>query len=519
MLLRAGRFGSFGLPLFRIIRPFTVMSSVMSEPVPAKREISPPPRPPKKKVKVKKYKEPPVDPVSSEGVLINDIKSLLQSKGISEQNVINDMQEFFSRPKGEPHPEHGPVTVKIEGQSSVGDGIGLYEVSPDRYRVITVPFALAGETVEAKVFKTFKYYFQADLIKVVTPSPVRNNDLIKCKYFGQCSGCQYQMIPYENQLEMKRQVIVNAFKHYATGIDRSRLPEVLPTMASPLTHGYRTKLTPHFDVPRQGLQAPPPIGFGIKGQKKVLDIEECPIGTSIVNKGMTEQRKHVHDNYASYKRGATLLLRENALTPEERVCTTSTKEIITEYIDQFKFQYPAGSFFQNNNSILPLVTAYVRDNIVLPSTGKLPKYLVDTYCGSGLFAVTCSTASESVIGVEISKDSVAYAQKNADMNGVKNASFIVGEAEKIFEKVNTNPEDTSIIIDPPRKGCDKAFLDQLLDFSPAKVVYVSCNVHSQARDIEYILSDPRNKYKVESIRGFDFFPQTHHVESVAVLST
>jgi tRNA (uracil-5-)-methyltransferase len=235
-----------------------------------------------------------------------------------------------------------------------------------------------------------------------------------------------------------------------------------------------------------------------------------------------KQREFVHKNLLTYKRGATLLLRENTMTiddgTKQATCSTSSKDIISEYVGNFKFQFPASSFFQNNNSILPLVTSYVRENIVSPSTGEAPKYLVDTYCGSGLFAITCSQASESVIGVEISKESVSYAQKNAEMNEIKNASFILGQAEKIFEKVKTPPQHTSIIIDPPRKGCDNAFLDQLLEFKPSKIVYVSCNVHSQARDIEYLLtSDEGKKYKIDSIKGFDFFPQTHHVESVVVL--
>lgn len=473
-----------------------------------------------KKVKKKKFKEPPVDPISAEGILLTNIKELLKEKEIPEEDVINDMQEFFERPKGQPHPEHGPVAVDIVGLSSTGDGLALHRMDNGKLQVIVVPFTLVGDKVEAKVYKTFKYYFQADFVKVITPSDMRDDSLIKCKYFQSCSGCQYQMVSYKDQLEIKRQVIVNAFKHYAANLDPSLLPEVQSTVGSPKTLGYRTKLTPHFDVPKRGLDGPPPIGMGEKGKKSVVDIEECLIGTEPLNKGITEQRKYVHDNYASYKKGATILLRENNVNPGEKVYTTNTKEIITEYVgDEYKFQYPASSFFQNNNSILPAITSYVRENVVLPSTGNLPKYLVDTYCGSGLFAVTCSSASESVIGVEISKDSVEYAQKNADLNGVKNASFIVGQAEKIFEKVNTPKDETSIIIDPPRKGCDNAFLNQLLEFKPAKVVYVSCNVHSQARDVEYLLNDPRGKdYKVESIRGFDFFPQTHHVESVAVIS-
>ena len=180
-----------------------------------------------------------------------------------------------------------------------------------------------------------------------------------------------------------------------------------------------------------------------------------------------------------------------------------------------------GSFFQNNNVILTDFTGYVHNQIL--STFKelephdQPRFLVDAYCGSGLFSVTCGEGFESVLGIEISPDSVKYAASNAKKNNVDNASFITGSADGIFEVVKTPPDQTALIIDPPRKGCDEAFLNQLLKFNPRVVVYVSCNVHTQAKDIGYLLRSGEGKHNVTAIRGFDLFPQTHHVESIATL--
>jgi len=120
--------------------------------------------------------------------------------------------------------------------------------------------------------------------------------------------------------------------------------------------------------------------------------------------------------------------------------------------------------------------------------------------------------------VDIAADSIAYASSNAAANNINNARFITGNAERIFESIDFPGAETSVIIDPPRKGCDKLFLDQLLQFKPKRVVYVSCNVHTQARDLGYILNGGGSGYRVDEIRGFDFFPQTHHVEGVAVLT-
>lgn len=489
-----------------------------------------------KKKTTKRFREPPAaDPTSHEGVLVTDIKTVMKSKDIPEEAYTNDLREFFSRPKGFQHPEYRVVEIEILAISGGGEGIGYVkaeqqqeEEGSEKYQVVIVPFTVAGDVVQAKLYRTQKYYYSADLVSVVKPSPNRDDSLVRCQYFGKCQGCQYQMLSYDNQLEIKRNVIVNAYKHNSD-LDPALIPDVGNTVGSPLEYSYRTKLTPHFDIPRKALEQAPPVGFGQPGRKTVIDIEECAIATPVINGGLTKQKAWFKDNFKQYKRGATFLLRENLVAQESeagsekptdlvKVCATSTKDIITEHVGKYVFKYPASSFFQNNNSILESVTQYVRDNVVLPGTGAPPNYLVDAYCGCGLFTITCSGSAKYVIGVEISQDSVRYATTNAKLNNV-DASFVVGTAAKIFDNVNAVAAETSIIIDPPRKGCDHQFLDQLLDFKPAKIVYVSCNVHSQARDVGYLLNSPKGKdYVIDSIRGFDFFPQTHHVESVAVLS-
>lgn len=192
------------------------------------------------------------------------------------------------------------------------------------------------------------------------------------------------------------------------------------------------------------------------------------------------------------------------------------------------FQYGASSFFQNNNSILVPLTSYVRDAIFpssSSSTQQKPTHLVDAYCGSGLFALALSSHFDKIAGIELSNESIKAAKFNATLNNLapSKCSFLEGDAANIFDTVQSYPRDqTAVIIDPPRKGSDEKFIDQLIDFGSSTVVYVSCNVHTQARDVGMILRKSREKmggkeYVVESIRGFDLFPQTSHVESVAVL--
>lgn len=452
----------------------------------------------------KRYKPKPkkIDSVSAEGVLRREIDELLRSEGLDPATAKYDMAAFFARDRSKPWPGHVDVQVDVVALSSLGVGIALHEGKP-----VIVPCTVVGDKVRTHIFRTEEAYSESRLIEVLDGGVDRKDDHIKCRYFGTCSGCQYQHVEYPTQLEYKRTVVCNAYKYMSPKLWASgKLPEIHPTIGSPKEWGYRTKLTPHFDAPPIG-----PIGFGMRASKDIVDIEECMIATDVVNSGLKERRKFVHEHASEYKRGATILLRES----KGGVCISDNRAVNTEQVGDFTFTYRANEFFQNNNSILPVVTAFVRDKIRI--NDQAPKFLVDTYCGCGLFAIACSQAVERVIGVEISQHSVDFAKTNVDINNIKNAEFIVGQAERIFEHVSQDPASTAVVIDPPRKGCDKAFLDQLLAFKPAKVVYVSCNVQSQARDLEYFLENAP-EYIVESLGGFDFFPQTHHVEGVAVLA-
>ncbi len=215
-----------------------------------------------------------------------------------------------------------------------------------------------------------------------------------------------------------------------------------------------------------------------------------------------------------------------------KTCITDHKAVSTEYVDDYRFDNPAGAFFQNNNSILPLITQYIRDNILGPATqnNQEPiRNLVDAYSGSGFFTITLSTMFKQSIGIDISPQSIASATQNAKLNDLPADStrFIAADANALFDSLDTikfKPEETVVVLDPPRKGCDEGFIRQLIKYGPARICYVSCNVHTQARDVGLLVGGLDNEdheakglYEIESLRGFDFFPQTGHVEGVALL--
>jgi len=330
------------------------------------------------------------------------------------------------------------------------------------------------------------------------------------------------------------------------GLPESSLPTVDATIPSPLQYGYRTKITPHFQRPPKGVKrlegSTKPswlnIGFNANDTSRVLDIEECPIATPTLNEAYGPIREEIASKIMTYKRGATLLLRESlpipgegtaeTVDPDTAICVTNPKGKVREKVGGKFFEYGANVFFQNNNSILAPLISYVRDAVFAaggdPDRPR-PSHLIDAYCGTGLFAISLADDFEKVVGIELDKDSIQSATRNAVLNGLQGkCSFVSGDAADIFSDVEDRREfpryQTVLIIDPPRKGTDERFIDQMIEFGCGLVVYVSCNAHTQARDLGMILgktTEDGRRYVVESLRGFDLFPQTAHVESVAVL--
>ena len=395
--------------------------------------------------------------------------------------------------KAEPYEWHEVVELKIETLSNLGAGIA----KPDGW-VVFVPFALPGERIRAKVWRNEANCSHADLVEILEPSPDRIEP--HCRHFTTCGGCQYQHLPYEKQLEWKTRQVRELLLHMV-GIEE----EVNPTIPSPKQWGYRSKITPHFQRPKPGEDFP--IGFlEFNRRTRLVDVYNCPIAMDEINEALQPIRDDVKRRAAEYKKGATLLLRAT----EDRV-ETDHRAHVSEKVGDLKFNFLAGDFFQNNPFILESFTGHAAEQ----AKGPNQKYLLDAYCGSGLFGLTFAKNFEQVVGIELSETSADWARRNAKTNGIENASFIASSAEALFADITFPSEQTSVLIDPPRKGCSMDFLNQLFTFGPSRVVYVSCNPATQMRDLKSFLEQG---YKIESIQPFDLFPQTRHLECVIALS-
>jgi tRNA/tmRNA/rRNA uracil-C5-methylase (TrmA/RlmC/RlmD family) len=365
------------------------------------------------------------------------------------------------------------LTLTIHDIAFGGEGVGR----TDDF-VVFVPFVIVGETVEAEITEVKKNFARAKLLCVITPSPERVEP--PCQYFTRCGGCQYQHMDYATQLQMKQKQIADLFERVGK-ISRDVVAPVLPC---PSPYGYRNRIMirSQWNGPAKKLE----IGFIRSDRPFVEDIEECKIAEPALN----EQIKHVRA-HPPHKGGIKVVLR---VQPEN-------------------WEVPPDSFFQNNFFLLPKLVETVRE--FLQASGA--KHLVDLYCGVGFFGIEAAGTVESFVGVEYDKLAIAAARKNAASRNIQNGEFIAAKVEEALPELlkKFSPENTAVILDPPRKGCWPETLELLRQTRPAQVIYVSCHPATMARDLNILCAD--SVFELVRVQPLDMFPQTQHVECVADL--
>jgi 23S rRNA (uracil1939-C5)-methyltransferase/tRNA (uracil-5-)-methyltransferase len=416
--------------------------------------------------------------------------------GLAQSTAVNINDEF---------------ALHIEDLTNLGLGVGRKKLSDGSKLVVMVPLVLPGEDVVVRVTKKHSSYSEGELVRIVKPSSDRVTPL--CPYFSTCGGCQYQHMNITAQREWKQSQVATALRRLASTEDFV----VNDIVGTEHTYGYRSKLTPHYRkvkttmVPvgkSQKHEVPKTLlGFLKRGTSELVDIQQCSIASDRINAHFESMRRRLEDNSGTDRhqsgRETTLLLRDTGGS-----IVTDPHGIVNSEVNGLTFQFKAGDFFQNNPHVLPLLV----EHVVKKAAGAECEYLVDAYSGSGLFALVAARHFRSVYGVEISTDAVKSATANAQRNKIKNVQFLAGEAQQIFSQIQHLPRTkTVMIIDPPRTGCDKDFLTQLFDYHPHKLVYVSCDPATQARDTKLILAQG---YKITDVTPFDMFPQTRHIENV-----
>jgi 23S rRNA (uracil1939-C5)-methyltransferase/tRNA (uracil-5-)-methyltransferase len=396
-----------------------------------------------------------------------------------------------------PYPYHHELEVTITNITNEGMG-----VARDNGWVIFIPHVVLNEKIRCRIFRNHKNYSDADLIEVLTPSPQRIPP--PCPSFGQCGGCQYQHMTMEAQLELKRQQVSELLLRLAH-IDHP----VEPVIPSPQLWNYRSKITPHYPSAHSSVpHEQTPIGFLRQGTRnQVIDIPNCLIAKDELNIAFQNKRQHFYQSPRQNPNGATWLFRA-----AQNGVLTDPKALAIEKVLGNELEFLAGDFFQNNPYLLDSFVQYSID--AAKSSGA--KYLIDAYCGSGLFALCAAPHFEKVIGIEISESAVQQATRNAAKNKLDHCQFLAADASQLFQLTQLPAgSDTAVIIDPPRAGCSESFLNQLFTYSPRSVVYISCKPATQMRDLTHFI---QAGYTLQKVQPIDLFPQTKHLECVITLT-
>ena len=365
------------------------------------------------------------------------------------------------------------VQLEIQDIAFGGEGVGRIEDF-----VVFVPFVIVGELVEAELTEVKKSFARGRLIRLLTPSPLRVPP--ECAHFMACGGCQYQHIDYPEQLRIKRKQIADLFQRIG-GVDPKLVAEVVPC---PQPYGYRNRIMirSQWNKPEQRLN----LGFVRWDCGLVEDVFECKIAEPALN----EQIRHVRA-HPPPKGGIKVVLR---IPPED-------------------WEVPPDSFFQNNFFLLPKLVATVRGML----QESHARHLLDLYCGVGFFAIELADAVESFTGVEYDKMAIQAARKNAARRSRTNGEFLSGMVEEVLPGLvrKSSPTATSVLIDPPRKGCQPQTLELLRTLRPSQVIYVSCHPATMARDLNVLCA--AGVFELARVTPLDMFPQTQHVECVADL--
>ena len=460
------------------------------------------------------------------------------------------------------------VDLKLENvtiEAVAAEGKALARVDG---MVVFVDFAVPGDIVDIQVFRKKKNYMEGFISRMIQPSPQRVEAF--CEHFGVCGGCRWQPLPYEMQLDAKRQQVYDQLVR----IGHLEVPEIRPTLPSPRTQFYRNKLEFSASSKRWVLQVEDPdaipendrmgLGFHVgKFFDKVLDIRKCWLQPEpsnairlfikqfCINNGY--EFYNIRENQGYFRNmfvrtteaGAVMLIlcfayedgiRRKALLDalvtefpqitslwyvineklndsigDQSPILYKGDEAIYEEMEGLRFKIGPKSFYQTNSQQAYRLYSVARDFAAL--TGSEVVY--DLYTGTGTIAQFVSRQASKVIGIEYVPEAIEDAEANADANGITNCRFFAGDMKDVLNAkfIAKHGHPDVVILDPPRAGIHPDVAKVILDAAPDRMVYVSCNPASQARDLAILCQD----YEITAVQPVDMFPHTMHVENVCAL--
>lgn len=436
------------------------------------------------------------------------------------------------------------LTLKIEDYDHEGRGIALYEGFP-----VFVEKSLKGEEILAKVFYLNSSYAKANIIKIIQASPRRNNDI--CPYYNACGGCNIFHMDYEEQLKFKKNMVIKTFKNVAR-MDVN----VSDVIRNPHPFHYRNKII----VPFKKIDGHIVSGFYEPKSHKIVAQDNCLIENelarpiiNLIKQELEERNVSIYDEEthtglvrnvmirATKNNDLMLVLIVTKKNPVLNIilakCFDKYKEIksvylnindkqtnvilnqngfihlfgdkyIIEEINDLKFMVHPNSFLQVNHD-----QAEAMYNKALSYIDSSNNNVIDAYCGIGSITLNLAKKAAHVYGIEVVPQAIENANENKKLNNIMNATFICGKCEDEIAKLSKLNDIDTIVVDPPRKGCDQKFLDTIIKMKLKKIIYISCLPQSLARDAKYL---SEYGYEVKEITPFDLFSHSFHIENVCL---
>jgi 23S rRNA (uracil1939-C5)-methyltransferase len=446
------------------------------------------------------------------------------------------------------------VEITIADLSDRGDGVGRWGVEE---RVVFVPDTVPGDRILARLLWVKPRYAHGKLHQLLQPSPHRVQP--PCIVADKCGGCQWQPVSYDYQLRAKRAGVIQALER----IGKLPEPPVDPVLPAPAALGYRNKVTyPLGSTTDEAGTIKVQAGYFQKGSHRLINLNQCPvqdprlnpllagIKQDIQHQGWPIYREATHEGqvrHLSLRIGRrtgeillTLILRDpqlpslaaqaeawlqqypglvgvclnhnpdrtNAIFGPETRCVAGRPYLWEEFAD-LRFQIRPDTFFQVYTEQAEALVQVILDHLNLQGW----ETVVDAYCGIGTLTLPMAQRVQQVLGLEMQGAAVEQARQNAIANQIENVRFQVGTVESLLPQLPAQPD--ILLLDPPRKGCAPAVIHSLIHHPPARLVYMSCNPATLARDLQ-ALCQPGH-YRLERVQPADFFPQTAHVECVAFL--
>lgn len=437
------------------------------------------------------------------------------------------------------------LTVKIEDYDHEGRGIAIYDGFP-----IFIEKALLNETLLVTINYINSSYAKAYINKIVIPSPFRNDNV--CPYYNECGGCNIFHMDYEEQLRFKKNMVIKTFKNVA------RMDvEVADVVRNPHPYHYRNKIIVPFGK-RNGHVI---SGFYEAKSHNIIPQDSCLIENelarpiiNLIKNELEERNVSIYDEnthkglvrnvmlratknndlmlvlivtkknpvlniilakcYDTYKEIKSVYLnindnKTNVILNQNGFIHLYGEKYIIEEINNLKFMVHPNSFLQVNHdqaqAMYNKALSYIADS----------NNVIDAYCGIGSISLNLTQKAGHVYGIEIVPQAVVNANENKKINNISNATFICGKCEDEIEKLVNIKDIDTIVVDPPRKGCEKKFLDTIIKMKIRKIIYISCLTQSLARDAKYL---SEFGYQIDEVTPFDLFSHSYHTENVCLLT-